>query len=330
MDFDGLHAALPQWLAQMDHRLQHLFADDHPTLRQAGTSVLTASGKRIRPTVLFCTAAAFGPVTARAVDYAAILELVHTASLIHDDVVDEAELRRAVPSAPARWGNKFAVLLGDYLVARVFELVVADSDIPIKRALSDAALAMSRGATLEVSSLHLDASIETYWQVVDGKTAALFSAAAFIGARLGGADPEQQERMRRLGLAFGRAFQLADDLLDLQEDGGRAGKPAGADLRQQRATLPILHAVQQSPATAAEIRALWEREPFDAGHLIALRRLIAAAGGFAQGWRTVQEYQADAMRCLADAPSGDGLTALQALCTTQFPLPVLPIALSHP
>lgn len=327
MHIGDIHPTLPTWTHALNDRLATLFTGEHAALAHAATTVVSSRGKRLRPLWVLLACASFGEVSARTIDQAMMVELIHTASLAHDDVVDEADARRGAPSAPARWGNKFSILLGDYLFARVFELATADGDPEVLRILASTATEMGRAVSLELVNLNLDAEEDIYWRVIHGKTAVLFAAAAAIGARVGGADVATEQVLYRAGQAFGTAFQLADDLLDLQEPVAERGKPHGIDCVQRRATLPILHTLRSaSPTEAAELRALWTQEPFTDEHLVALRCRIAAAGGFDYGWQKVKEYLADAGRELARVPDSPARTALQRLCGDAFPLPVMPAA----
>jgi octaprenyl-diphosphate synthase len=326
MRVHDIHPSLPAWLHALDDELISLLAGERPLLCQAATAAVGTRGKRIRPTLLFLTCAAFGAVTPRALRYGTLVEVVHAASLAHDDVLDEADLRRGELSLPSRFGNKLSILVGDYLLSRVFELATDDGDLQLLRILTRAATAMTRAVTREISDLTLDADEATYQDVIHGKTAALFGAATQVGSVLGGATPAQQEAARRFGEAFGCAFQVADDLLDLQGAGAAAGKPDGADWQQRRATLPVLRVLATAPpAVAAEVRALWNDEHDGADRLAALRALLELHGGFAYGWEQATALRGEAQRRLAHFPAGDGRAALEALCCDLFPLPLLPV-----
>ena len=325
MRFHELHPSLPAWISALEDGLSSLFDGEFALLREAGLAVVGSRGKRLRPVLLLLSCACFGEVDARAIENGCLVELVHTASLVHDDVIDEADLRRDEPSARARWGNKFSILLGDFILARVFELAVKGDDLALLGMLAPAATEMGRGVITELSRLRLDADEEIYWQVVRGKTAALFAAATTMGAYIGGASAEQQQRMSRLGNAFGHAFQLSDDLMDLQGSEDVTGKPLQVDWRQRRATLPLIYAMQHAvPARAAQLRELWEQDPLTDEHFSALRYLVESSGGFDYGWEKVKEYLTDASHCLQDIPAGPARAALLRLCTERFPQPILP------
>ncbi len=323
--FRNSHPSLSAWLDTLDRRLVTVFDGEHSALLDAGTTIIGSRGKRLRPVLLLLSCACFGEVTDRAITQAALVELIHAASLAHDDVLDEAEFRRSEPSAPSRWGNKLSIILGDYIFARVFEYTIADGDLAIARLLAAATAEMGRAISLEMTGLDINTTEASYLWVVRGKTAALFSAATAIGARIGGADAAQQQAMERLGEAFGMSFQLADDLLDLQGSEDDAGKPLGVDWRQRRATLPLIRALRTaSPQDAATIRTLWRHDPFTDEQLQALREMVRRYDGFNYGWQKVNEYRERASACLAGVPVGAGRTALEQLLGETFPLPVLP------
>lgn len=326
MHLHELHPSLSRWMAALDTRLTGLLVGEAVFLHQAAAAVLGSPGKRLRPAILLLAAATCTEACPpRVVDGAALVELVHSASLAHDDVLDDAALRRGTPSAPARWGNKLAVLVGDYLVSRAYELA-AELGLPeLQRHLAEVAVAMTRGVVCELTGLHLDATDDDYWAVVDGKTSALFGFAAANGALLVDATPAQCRAMRAFGQSFGRAFQLADDLLDLQGSELATGKPLQVDWSQRRATLPLLLALRHAPiAEARAMRALWHADPFTAVEHEALRTQVATLGGFDAGWETVNRYREQACAFLAAMPETAGRAALMRLCGEDFPLPVLP------
>lgn len=325
MHYSELHPSLPQWMRDVNSLLISFVAGESATLQQAGKMIIGTRGKRLRPVMLVLSCASLGEVTKRAHTFGALVEMIHTASLAHDDVVDEADSRRGAPSAPAFWGNKLSVLVGDFLLARVFETAAHDGDPRLLALLSAAATDMGRAVVLECAEMGIDASEDIYLSVISGKTGSLFAAATAIGSQIGGATPEQEAAMSRLGHAFGQAFQLADDLMDLQGKESDIGKPLGADWAQRRATLPLLHALRVAPAhTAQEIRELWHQEPFTPEHLRAMMYLVESAGGLSYGWQKVKEFREEACGYLDGIPAGPGRDALWHLCTDKFPLPILP------
>lgn len=325
MPVQSLNPELPSWIATLDTHLQSLFTGEYTLLYEASVSVVGSRGKRLRPVMLMLAASCYGAVDARVIRYGAAVELIHAASLVHDDVVDEADSRRGVPAAHVRWGNKFSVLLGDYLLARVFQIASEEAVPEILRLLSATATDMGRAVTLELAALNIDATEATYWDIIRGKTATLFGASAAIGGIVGGATPAEHAALYTMGEAFGYAFQVADDLLDLQGGEVERGKPRGTDWHQRRATLPLLYALRHAPAdVVAELRRLWDQDDLTPDEFSHLQRLVEAAGGFEYGWQKVKEYQDIASNALETIPACAGRTALLGVCRENFPLPVMP------
>jgi octaprenyl-diphosphate synthase len=184
-----------------------------------------------------------------------MIEFMHTATLLHDDVIDHSHLRRGYPTVNARWGSPLSILVGDFLYAKAMALVVDDGDPQILKEITRVTMAMTEGQvmeTLKIGDLHL--TIEEYRRIIQQKTAALFGACCFIGGALGGLPTAKCEALRRFGLTFGTAFQLVDDALDFIGHEQRLGKPVGSDLREGKVTLPVIVMLQH--ATPAEMALL--------------------------------------------------------------------------
>ncbi len=217
--------------------------------------IITAGGKRLRPALLLLTAQAHGHDGPHRHALAAVVELIHTATLLHDDVVDESELRRGRSTSNATWGNAASVLSGDFLYSRAFQMMVAAGNLRVLQILADATNVIAEGEVLQLLNMH-DAAIdvERYMQVIHYKTAALFEAAARIGAVLAGCDAQAEEAAATYGRALGMAFQLVDDALDYRGDVAEMGKNVGDDLREGKPTLPLIVAMQRAaPAERALI-----------------------------------------------------------------------------
>ena len=208
--------------------------------------VLRQKGKEIRPLLVLLSARACGSVTETSYRAAALVELLHTATLVHDDVVDDAERRRGVFSINALWKKKVAVLFGDFLLSRGLLLSLENNDYDMLHVLSDAVRRMSEGELLQIEKARrLNIDEDTYFQIISDKTASLIGACTRCGARSAGADESTVERMHRAGEKLGVAFQIRDDLFDFGiED---VGKPIGIDLQEKKLTLPLIHALQRAP-----------------------------------------------------------------------------------
>jgi len=228
-----------------------------PRIPEVTAHLVEAGGKRLRPMLTLASAEMCGYRGPFDVHLAATVEFIHTATLLHDDVVDESSQRRGRPTANLLWDNKSSVLVGDYLFARAFQLMVETGSLRVLDILANAAATIAEGEVLQLSAArNLATGEEVYLQVVRGKTAALFSAATEVGGVLAGVPEPQVKALFDYGDALGIAFQIADDLLDYQGDARATGKNVGDDFRERKLTLPVIKAV--AAATAQE-RAFWRR-----------------------------------------------------------------------
>jgi len=214
-------------------------------IRTVGDYIIGAGGKRMRPALLLMIANALGYKGSQHHLLAAVVEFIHTSTLLHDDVVDESDLRRGRSTANAVFGNAASVLVGDYLYSRSFEMMVEADSMRIMQVLSQATTIIAEGEVLQLLNVHDSAvSIERYMQVVRYKTAKLFEAAAQVGAIVAGADARQEEAAAAYGRHIGTAFQLVDDVLDYSGDAGSLGKNVGDDLREGKPTMPLIRAME--------------------------------------------------------------------------------------
>lgn len=219
---------------------------DVPLIRKVGEYVLASGGKRIRPALVLLAAKLCGYDGNRSVPLASVVEFIHTATLLHDDVVDNANLRRGLASANTLWGNEASVLVGDFLFSKSFSLMVADGDLGILKVLADATTIIAEGEVLQlVCTSDLEITVERYIEVVRSKTAILLSAACEVGAILGGTEPELRQALADYGMDLGIAFQLMDDTLDYTASQEEFGKSIGHDLEEGKITLPLIHTLKQ-------------------------------------------------------------------------------------
>ncbi len=226
-------------------------ASDVPRMKEISSYIVSAGGKRMRPALLMLIARALGYEGELHRYLGATIELLHTATLMHDDVVDESALRRGRPTANSRWGNSVAVLVGDFLYTRSFQMMIRAGNLKVMQALSDAANRLSEGEVIQMANAHDPEVDETrYFQVIERKTACLFEAAARMAAAIADASPEALDAVCTYALALGNAFQIADDMLDYQGVTADIGKNLGADLREGKVTLPLLYARQHCSAEA--------------------------------------------------------------------------------
>lgn len=214
-------------------------------IRTIGEYIVSGGGKRMRPALVLMIANALGYQGSKHHLLAAVVEFIHTATLLHDDVVDESDMRRGRSTANAVFGNAASVLVGDYLYSRSFEMMVESDSMPVMSILSNATTVIAEGEVLQLLNVHdPDVSLERYLQVVRYKTAKLFEAAAEVGAIIAGATPQQQAQAAAYGRHVGTAFQLVDDVLDYTGDAGELGKNVGDDLREGKPTMPLIRVME--------------------------------------------------------------------------------------
>ena len=225
-------------------------------VRQVAEYIISAGGKRLRPALVLLTAGATGYHGTHHHELAAVIEFIHTATLLHDDVVDESELRRGSPTANALFGNAASVLVGDFLYSRAFQMMLTVDDMRVMRVLADATNVIAEGEVLQLMNCHnADIEVEQYLQVIRFKTAKLFEAAARLGGMLGGASAQVETDLARYGIHLGTAFQLIDDVLDYSGEEAATGKHLGDDLAEGKPTLPLIHVMQHgNPQQAGCVR----------------------------------------------------------------------------
>lgn len=294
-------------LARCNRTIVQRMQSPVPLIPRLAAHLVAAGGKRIRPLLTLATArlsgyprAGEGPGAARHVQLAACVEFIHTATLLHDDVVDESALRRGLASANAVFGNQASVLVGDFLFARAFQIMVQDGSLSVLGILSDAAATIAEGEVLQLAIQNDLATPQSrYLEVIDGKTAALFAAACRVGAVLGDSPPAAEQALAEYGRNLGMAFQLTDDALDYAADQSDLGKTVGDDFREGKVTLPVLYAF--SVGDAAE-RAFWKRAIEEgaqtAGDLRKACLLLERHGAIAATLARAEEFAAAADRAL--------------------------------
>ncbi len=305
---DRLAETLSAEMAAVNSLIRTRMASEHaPRIPEVTAHLVEAGGKRLRPMLTLAAAKLCGYQGDDDVKLAATVEFIHTATLLHDDVVDESGQRRGRPTANLLWDNKSSVLVGDYLFARSFQLMVECGSLRVLDILANASATIAEGEVLQMTAatdLKTDESI--YLQVVRGKTAALFSAAMEVGGVIAAAPEAQVQALFAYGDALGIAFQIADDLLDYQGDAAATGKNVGDDFRERKLTLPVIKAVAQA---SEEEHAFWQRtigkgrqEDGDLEHalqLMAKYKTLDATRDDANGWAAKAK---EALSVLPDHP----------------------------
>lgn len=232
-------------MKEFEGRFKGHLSSNVPLVDRVMRYMVKRKGKQIRPILVFLTARMLGKVQDSTFVGASLIELMHTATLVHDDVVDDADMRRGFFSINALWKNKVAVLIGDYLLSRVLLLAVDTKQYELLGTVSTAVKSMSEGELLQIEKARkLDIDEEVYYQVIQQKTAVLIESCCVVGAQSAGATEEVQEQMRVFGRELGLAFQIKDDLFDFEKV-NKTGKPSGIDIKEQKMTLPLINALQQ-------------------------------------------------------------------------------------
>jgi len=286
---------------------------------QLAAHIVAAGGKRLRPLLTLAAARLCGYRGDRHVNLAACVEFIHTATLLHDDVVDESALRRGQASANALFGNKASVLVGDFLFARAFQMMVSDGSLEVLRILSEAAATIAEGEVLQLMTQNDTATTEAqYLQVIEGKTAALFAAATEVGAVVADRPAAEQDAMRAYGHNLGIAFQLVDDALDYSAEQETLGKTVGDDFREGKITLPVLIAFTRGDEAERGFwrRTLEEREQGEAdlGQAQALMRRHGALAGTIARARDYGERALHGLAPFADSRERRALAGIVRFC----------------
>jgi len=281
-----------------------------PLIESIGHYIIEAGGKRMRPMLVLLTSRNLGYQGSNHVELATVIEFLHTATLLHDDVVDMSEMRRGRPTANTRWDNPSSVLVGDFIYSRAFELLVNIGEMPIMDLMASTTNKISEGEVLQLLNQRNPTATEAdYMQVIRNKTAILFAAACKSAAILAGADAQVQENLHNFGLQVGLAFQLIDDVLDYTGSSATMGKNVGDDLAEGKPTLPLIHIMQHGTAADRELIAT----AITTGGLDQLENIITAvqASGALDYTRQKASESIDiALECLACLPNNEYRTGL--------------------
>jgi octaprenyl-diphosphate synthase len=284
-----------------------------PLVGQVSTYIITAGGKRLRPVLLLLMCGAIGYKEPNRLAMAAVVEFIHTATLLHDDVVDESTLRRGRPTANESFGNPASVLVGDFLYSRAFQMMVETDNMRVLATLAEATNVIAEGEVMQLMNMH-DASLtpEAYLHVIESKTAKLFEASSRLAAILSGADAAIEQACAAYGAALGTAFQLIDDVLDYAGDATEMGKNLGDDLREGKTTLPLIFAMQRAELADQDMirKAI---EDGDVTQLEAISRIVKSSGALDASLNFARAQAERAVKALQPLPEGSYKTALLEL-----------------
>jgi len=319
---EAVLALIGEELKSVEMQFRKDLESNVPLIRKVGEYVLSSGGKRIRPAMLLLAAKLCDYKGSRHVPLASVVEFIHTATLLHDDVVDSANMRRGLASANTLWGNEASVLVGDFLFSKSFSLMVADGDLNVLRVLSAATTRIAEGEVLQlICTSDVDLTEEKYIEVVVCKTAVLLAAACQAGAIIGGATPEQEDALAAFGMDLGIAFQLMDDTLDYTADEKEFGKSIGHDLEEGKVTLPLIETLRkcsdEERETVSEIVVKEELNHEDFEQVLAL---VNAHGGIEYTVHRARDYVAAAksrLEIFADSPVRDAMFRLADYVVTR-------------
>jgi len=313
MQLSEIRGPVAEDMREVDRLILLRLQSDVVLINQIGHYIVNSGGKRLRPLAVLLSARACGYRGQRHLDLAAVVEFIHTATLLHDDVVDGSELRRSRETANAVWGNEASVLVGDFLYSRAFEMMVDVNRMRVMDILSHATNRIAEGEVLQLLNCHdPDTTEDRYMEVIRRKTATLFEAGTRLGAVLAEAPQEIEEAMARFGLNLGVAFQLVDDALDYRAEGEQLGKNLGDDLAEGKPTLPVIRAI--STGSQEQRRCL--REAIETGgreHIPAVAAAIESTGSIAYTAALARRYAQEARKAAAALPESAERAALEKM-----------------
>ena len=300
-------------MREVDSVIEQRLSSEVPLVGQVSRYIIDAGGKRLRPALLLLLCGALDCRHPQRHSLAAVVEFIHTATLLHDDVVDESTLRRGRNTANQVFGNAASVLVGDFLYSRAFQMMVDAGQMRIMQVLADATNVIAEGEVLQLMNMH-DASLDeaAYLRVIRSKTAKLFEASARLAAILAGADAALEETCATYGQALGTAFQVVDDVLDYEGDTAELGKNLGDDLREGKVTLPLICTLQRCDAgQAALIRSAIENGNTE--HLDEILEVVRACGGLAMAREAAEREALRAVEAARALPANSHAEALVQL-----------------
>ena len=305
-------------MQRVDGHIRECLQSEVVLINQVANYIVSSGGKRLRPMLLILSAHACGYTGTQHIPLAAIIEFIHTATLLHDDVVDESDLRRGRETAHAVWGNAANVLVGDFLYSRSFQMMVGVESMRVMEIMAAATNTIAEGEVLQLLNLgDPEISEQRYFAVIENKTATLFEAACRLGAVLAAASQETESALARFGNHLGLAFQIADDVLDYNGDGDALGKGTGHDLAEGKPTLPLIHARNASDERG---RALIDRAVRQGGgeSMEQVMAIIRETRALDSAMAVAEEHAASAIRSISGLPDSPWSNALHRLAHYSF------------
>ncbi|MCU0443830.1 MAG: polyprenyl synthetase family protein [Microscillaceae bacterium] len=300
-------------MAEFEAKFRSFMKSDVLLLDQIMGYIVKSKGKQVRPMFVFLTAGTFGIINESTFRGAALIELLHTATLVHDDVVDDSDYRRGFFSINALWKNKIAVLVGDYLLSRGLLLSIDNDDFALLKIVSQAVREMSEGELLQIAKARrLDITEDVYFEIIRQKTASLIASCCGVGACSVGVNTDQIEKARLFGEKVGMAFQIKDDLFDYGD--AEIGKPVGIDIKEKKMTLPLIYALNHTDApTRRKIINLVKNESHKPAKVREVIDFVKKSGGIEYTNQVMQKFYQEAQELLQTFPESDYRTALDEL-----------------
>ncbi len=298
-------------LLAIEHEFGSDTASDVEVITEIGEYLRNGGGKRIRPALLLLSAKLCGYKGQGAIRLGAVVEIIHTATLVHDDIIDEAQIRRGRPSTNHQWGNSRCVLAGDWLYMQAFKLAVQERNFRILDVLIDLTQRMVEGELLQIEKLGRCISLDEHLELIHRKTACLFSVCMRLGGILSGVSPEQEQRLADYGRNLGMAFQIADDVLDLTASEDVLGKPVASDLREGKVTMPVIHLLEHcTPEERRKIEAVLRERAFNGFTHSDILAMLRGYGSVDAATRRAQEYAESARQAICIFPDSEIKRAL--------------------
>jgi octaprenyl-diphosphate synthase len=306
MSIDEIKAPINREMEAFELRFRDSMKSSVPLLDKITYYIVKRKGKQIRPMFVFLSAGICGGITESTYRAASLIELLHTATLVHDDVVDDSNERRGFFSINALWKNKIAVLVGDYLLSRGLLLSVDHGEFDVLRIVSHSVREMSEGELLQIEKARrLDIQEDVYFEIIRKKTATLIASCCASGAASAGCTPEQVETMRQIGENIGIAFQIKDDLFDY-ESGGAIGKPTGIDIKERKMTLPLIYTLANSDAKSrSKIINIVKNHNTETGKVEEVIQMVKAGNGMRYAEEKMREYRDKALEMLKQFPENE-------------------------
>ena len=310
---DEIKAPIETELVVFEQRFREAMKSRVALLDTIMTYIVKRKGKQLRPMLVLLSAKLFSPPDDRSYRGASLVELLHTATLVHDDVVDESDFRRGFFSINALWKNKIAVLVGDYLLSKGLLLAIENGDFEALKILSEAVRQMSEGELLQLEkSRKLNLSEPVYFEIIEKKTASLLASCCAMGALTGGANAHQIDEMRRFGLALGMAFQIKDDLFDFNTD--KSGKPKGIDIKEKKLTLPVIYALNEADSGIRnKILSVIRQKKKSTSDMKRIFDFVNQSNGIGYARQKMEGYKAEALDFLNRQPANESRRALMQL-----------------